>query len=591
MGRPVGSKSAGYHADLSIPGYKPKTPTVAPPPSEAAKGPAGLYSGAKKEYAQAVTALPPAAQAVTQQATRQAVAKATRQRARATERRAKAIVQLTKPKVRKASQPISPLVAKYTGPKANPGKQKQLETKAYLTPQPTSKPAVFKGKKTAGAPTLAELQKAAKGGTLKTSKKGYAVTPAVHQASKGLRKAKKVVAKTQPKLARLSPAQKEVAHLASAAHRKYPNVPVSVLMGDTQQESNFNAGAVSSAGAQGLTQFIPSTASEYGVKYGTGKPEKRSQVFGQAHLLSDSKKSTGSIATALGDYYGDPSSPYASEVLAKAAAYKPLDKTGSPKALKRLAAAKEQAAEVGLKVDVKSAAAPPKQVVTRYKAGLKAMGELEKAHLPYVWDGGHNAGKVNPGSGLDCSGTVSYVLQHMGVKLPGGIVSGDMGQYLAPGPGAVTVFYNGEHTFMRVGNKYFGTSESNPGGGAGFFPKSVGNSEVASGNASGSYSVGHVPGLGKKQALQLGVKVGSGGSQPFPGMTLSSSGTSASIDPGAGTTQSKPGFSQRPIKLTLGQRVAQTKRKLKALGVGVKAPEETSTTLSALEKKYGHATV
>lgn len=66
--RKPGSESAGYHSDLSIPGYKPKTPTKAPKPSQAATGPAGDYAGAGREYESAVAALPAAAQAVTEKA-------------------------------------------------------------------------------------------------------------------------------------------------------------------------------------------------------------------------------------------------------------------------------------------------------------------------------------------------------------------------------------------------------------------------------------------------------------------------------------------------------------------------------------------
>lgn len=59
--RAPGSQSAGYHADLTIPGYKPKTPTVAPPAGEAATAPAapsGGYEGSRRAYHRAVQALP-----------------------------------------------------------------------------------------------------------------------------------------------------------------------------------------------------------------------------------------------------------------------------------------------------------------------------------------------------------------------------------------------------------------------------------------------------------------------------------------------------------------------------------------------------
>lgn len=206
-------------------------------------------------------------------------------------------------------------------------------------------------------------------------------------------------------------------------------------------------------------------------------------------------------------------------------------------------------------IGVKKGGKVPKRVATRFQAGVTAATELNKVNnkgkLPYVWGGGHVAGTVTAGGGLDCSGAVSYVLQHMGVKLPGGVVSGDMGKYLKPGPGAVTVFYNPEHTFMKIGNKYFGTSQSNPGGGAGFIPTSFEKGEAESGR----YSVGHVAGLGKKVALQMGVKVGATNSATFPGMTITEGGTTATIDPGAATTQKKAGFSNKPIKLSASQRL------------------------------------
>ena len=71
---------------------------------------------------------------------------------------------------------------------------------------------------------------------------------------------------------------------------------------------------------------------------------------------------------------------------------------------------------------------------------------------------------------FDCSGSVSYVMQQAGYKVPT-TVSGDIPIWKFPaGPGKVTIFYNPWHTFMRIGNRYFGTSGfARPGGGAGWF--------------------------------------------------------------------------------------------------------------------------
>ncbi|MGH2941066.1 MAG: transglycosylase SLT domain-containing protein [Solirubrobacterales bacterium] len=417
-------------------------------------------------------------------------------------------------------------------------------------------------------------------------------------ARANVHKAKRIVAKSSPDLSGLTPAQQEIARLDRKAHKKYPDVPVSVLMGDTEQESNFDPGAESSAGAFGATQFIPSTAAEYGVQKGTGKKEVRSQVFGQAHLLSDSTKQYGSTKEALGHYYGDPSASYSGEVLAKAQKYTFLDKAGNPQAIKNYKAAVKEAKELGLKVSARntiSAGPPPKTVVTKFRQIRHAANELESKGLPYSWGGGHDPNfspggeGENGGPGYDCSGAVSFVLHQAGVlKEP--LTSGNMGSVLAPGPGAVTVFYNAGHTFMKIGNEYWGTSVGDSGSGG------IGRHPAPSADYLAQYSVGHVPGLGRKQGLQLGFKPGSftssaGNFEAFPGMSLSEGGSTATIDQGKGTTKVKAGPSKMPIVLTPMQHYNRTERKLKALGVGAKkTKEEPSETLQALEAKYGVTT-
>lgn len=264
----------------------------------------------------------------------------------------------------------------------------------------------------------------------------------------------------------------------------------------------------------------------------------------------------------------------------------------SPKAVANYKSAVKEAKELGLKVppagrpDVGKA--PPK-VVKKYKQALTTMKNIDSKGYEYVWGGGH--GSFN--GPYDCSGAISAMLHSVG-DLNAPLVSGSMGEALEPGPGAITVFYNGVHTFAYIPalKKYWGTSTSNPGGGAGFFPKSVGDSEVASGNSAGSYAVGHVPGLGKKQALQLGAglgsmtSTGSASSQPFPGMSLSSSGTSATIESGKGTKQDKPGFSNKPIKLTPAQIVGRVEHKLKAATLKGTEGGPSTSVLDRLEAKY-----
>jgi hypothetical protein len=55
-------------------------------------------------------------------------------------------------------------------------------------PKPSSKPLKFQGRKTAGTPSLKELQVASSRGTLKTNKRGYLTTPAVRKAAGAVRR-------------------------------------------------------------------------------------------------------------------------------------------------------------------------------------------------------------------------------------------------------------------------------------------------------------------------------------------------------------------------------------------------------------------
>lgn len=81
------------------------------------------------------------------------------------------------------------------------------------------------------------------------------------------------------------------------AAQKY-GIPADLLAGMIASESGFDPNAISSVGARGIAQFIPSTAQQYGVDVNN----PTSSIFGAAHYLSDLYQQTGSYATALGDY-------------------------------------------------------------------------------------------------------------------------------------------------------------------------------------------------------------------------------------------------------------------------------------------------
>jgi len=349
--------SGGYHGDLSIPGYKPKTPTVAPPSSEAAKGPAGSYPGAKEAYVTAVEAMPKAARDVTTEATVTA-AKRRYKRAHETKREQQArSILATGFANRAVAKPHGPKPSDFASLKFNKSGLAVEQTK----PKPKSRPKLFYGVPTAGAPKLSELRQAKRAGKLDVSRRGFVTTPRVRRAAKRYRRAKKAYAKAVPSLAGLSADEKRVFKEARIAHRQYPDVPVSLLMALTRQESGFDPEAISSAGAQGLTQFIPSTAASYGVEYGAGKRERQSQETGAARLLSASgfkEDPWGALEAYTGGYS---KSEY--PVLEGQKDYLALDKPGNPKVAKRLARAKAEAQAVGLRpqrVVVKTEGTEPK---------------------------------------------------------------------------------------------------------------------------------------------------------------------------------------------------------------------------------------
>lgn len=284
--------------------------------------------------------------------TRRAARRA-RRAARASQRRARRITRSLTPGPQRAANQQTPKPPKYT-------------------PPPTSKPETFQGKPTAGTPTLGSLQTASRSGTLKVNKAGFLTTPQVRKAGGALKQARKAVRRSQPSLAGLSPAERDAAHYAEVAHRKYPDIPTSVLMSDQRQESGFDPNAVSSAGAFGRSQFIPSTAAEYGVRPGSSKQAKRSQAVGQAHYLHDlgfAQNPQKALSSYSGGYAA---SDYNDPVLVGAKDYAALDKPGNPRAVKRLAKAKAQAKSVGLNTKPKSKVAGPGRIPSVVYIGHQA---------------------------------------------------------------------------------------------------------------------------------------------------------------------------------------------------------------------------
>lgn len=127
---------------------------------------------------------------------------------------------------------------------------------------------------------------------------------------------------------------------------------------------------------------------------------------------------------------------------------------------------------------------------------------IASMHYPYAWGGGHNQAFSGP---YDCSGAVSAVL-HAGGMLSQPMTSGDLMGWGLPGPGDVTIYANPGHTFMSIGGHGFGTSYTNPGGGAGWLPY----------NSRPGFAVRHAPAAGSAAAMAM-----LGGASPGMASSLS----------------------------------------------------------------------
>lgn len=97
------------------------------------------------------------------------------------------------------------------------------------------------------------------------------------------------------------PAGTPYADLFVAAGQKYGLDP-KLLAAVAKQESGFNPNAVSSAGAQGLMQFMPATARAFGIN----PLDPAQAVDGAARYLSEQVRAFGSIELALAAYNAGP---------------------------------------------------------------------------------------------------------------------------------------------------------------------------------------------------------------------------------------------------------------------------------------------
>lgn len=122
---------------------------------------------------------------------------------------------------------------------------------------------------------------------------------------------------------------------------------------------------------------------------------------------------------------------------------------------------------------------------------------VSRKHLPYVWGGGHASTPAQLGSGVDCSGATSYLVQQAGWNLPTAVSGTQAGWFSGGRNDDFTIMANPEHVYAVIGGRAWGTSDENPGGGAGWINGytyrggfSERTTDLGSGGGSGSGSSG-----------------------------------------------------------------------------------------------------
>ena len=192
-------------------------------------------------------------------------------------------------------------------------------------------------------------------------------------------------------------------------------VDPALLKGLVQAESGFNPNAVSSVGAQGLTQLMPSTASGLGV---TNPFDPLQSLEGGARFLAGAlKRFGGNQELALAAYNAGPGAvekyggipPYAEtqayvpRVLGYAAQYRAAGFGQTPAAAPVAAPASGSDASI---VAAAESSAPSAAAQHAIQVASQYLG------TPYRFGG------ASPQTGFDCSGLAQYAYGQSGVSLP-----------------------------------------------------------------------------------------------------------------------------------------------------------------------------
>lgn len=507
---------------------------------------------------------------------------------------AQAAVRTQRQQARKVKRIVALVNSK---PKTSAPVAKGTEPKA---PKPSSKPPTFEGKKTAGTPTLASLEKSSDKGTLKTNKAGFLTTPQIRQAVQKVDRARVKVAKTTGVTGPLTRSQKKIARQVSKETGLKPKTVATQELQEQsgehaqqrEAEKNFNTLDIGyfDSGAGRLTKdptwSNPKSAAKATSEFFKG--ERYGPSSSIASILPKAKgKSVAKQLAVIGNSDWATSN-YGPDL---AATSKLVGEKSNPKAEAQLQAAVKKAKSLGLKVGKAAGdvSAEPGTHTVKVRADAQGMvkwaesvqGTKESTPRQLRWASNEGLGAGEPW----CANFVSNGLLRRGIKnLPSNpnyvpSYESDWGGYsigttdLSKAKPGDLITFSGEHIGLYVGN---GEMIS------GNFGDEVSRDPVSADSTAVSmilrppYKGGYIK---VKETTSLP------GSTNPTGSVASSSAPAGVSAVAAPSNPKKKGKTK--ARLSAPQVVAQAERKLAA--GDLKAGSETPTTsiLDALAKKYG----
>jgi hypothetical protein len=271
---------------------------------------------------------------------------------------------------------------------------------------------------------------------------------------------------------------RDVLPIYARVGREY-EIPWEILaaIGTIESAQGRNMGP-SSAGAVGWMQFMPASWRAFGVDgNGDGRRDPHDPedaIPAARHLIAGG--APDDMRAALFAY--NHADWYVRKVLALAAQYRREECSGG---------SGDGGGSGGLEP-------PPGSRLDRL---VWAAEEIDRRRIPYCYGGGHGVTPArptrgqycwhpgerkvfgSPDSGLDCSSSLSLLLQSVGYDLPT-MTSGQFTSWGEPGRGRrVTIWANDGHVYVQMGDRFWGTSAENPRHGPGWHSARSGAGFVA----------------------------------------------------------------------------------------------------------------